>query len=140
MYPTFFVPNLDGRQHSDIAYFEINIANFNDPKFAQVIPLQVPAGSQVLRCFANVTEAFDAATTDTLVIGDSADEDRYGTAVDLKTTGLKQFTPTGFIYGTDGTLQYILIKRIATGTAATKGKVMVFVETVAASKAYHTQG
>lgn len=140
MYPTFYIPNADGRQHSDIAYFKIDLSNFNDPAFNGVIPLEMPAGSQILRMFANVIDPFNAATTDTLVIGDDADDDRYGAAVDLKTAGLKQFTPTGYIYGKDGTLETLLIKRASTGTAATKGEVLVFVETVAANKAYHTQG
>lgn len=140
MYPSNVIPNIDGRQHADIAYFAIDLANFNDPLFNGVVSIELPAGSQITRMFANVTDAFNAATTDTLVIGDDVDDDRYGAAVDLKTAGLKQFTPTGFIYGPDGTLNYLRIKRVATGTAATKGTVMVFVETVAAGKAYHTQG
>jgi len=139
-FPSNVIYNIDGRQHPDVAYFEISLENFNDPLFNQVISIELPPSSQITRMFANVTDTFNAATTDTLVIGDDTDDDRYGAAVDLKTAGLKQFTPTGFIYGPDGTLNYLRIKRVATGTAATKGTLRLFVETVAEGKAYHTQG
>lgn len=136
--PNKFIKNLDGRQHSDILYVEISAEQFaaND----NVVEVEVADNSQVIRGFLNVTEAFNAATTDTIKVGDSVDDDRYLAVSDVKTAGLKAMTPTGYIHGIGLTPQKLLITRVATGAAATAGKVRVFIETVALNKAYHTQG
>ncbi len=131
-----FIPNADGRQHADIAYFEVDLAGFTEN--TNVIELETADDCEVTRLFVNVIDAFNGGTTDTIQIGDPSDTDRYLAATSIKTTGLKAGTPTGFIH--TGVNQKLVITRATSGTAATTGKLRVYVETVAIGKAYHTQG
>lgn len=133
-----YIYNLDGRQHPDILYVEIAAEQF--VAYGNQVVIEVAPDSEVTRGFVNVLDAFDGGTTDTILIGDSVDEDRYLAATSIKTVGLKPITTTGFQHGRDGSPQKLIIKRVATGTAATKGTLKVFLETVAGGKAYHTQG
>lgn len=136
--PNKFIKNLDGRQHSDILYVEIDAAQFIANN--NVVEVEVPDNCEVIRGFLNVTTAFNAATTDTIKVGDSVNDARYIAATDVKATGLKPMVPTGYIHGIGLTPQKLRITRVATGAAATAGTVRVFIETVALNKAYHTQG
>lgn len=133
-----YIYNLDGRQHSDILYVEIALEQF--VTFGNEVVIEVAPDCEVIRGFVNVLDVFDGGTTDTIQVGDSVDDDRYLAATTLKTAGLKAMTPTGFQHGRDNSPQKLIIKRVSTGTAATKGTVKVFIETVAGGKAYHTQG
>ncbi len=56
---------------------------------------QLPGGAIVMHGHLMVTTAFAGATT--ALLGDAADADRYTpVALDLKTTGLKALTATGY--------------------------------------------
>lgn len=137
--PNTIIPNLDGVQPIDVRYFEVTYLNLIAR--SNVIDIEVPPNSELLRGHVNVTQAWNTGTTHTLDIGDATDDDRYtGTAVDLKTAARTAIVPTGFIYGADGTLQKIRITSVPAGTAPTQGKARIELEFVRIGKASHTQG
>lgn len=139
MDPQKFIPNLDGRQHSDWLFVEITRAQFDANN--GVVEIEAPAGSTIVAGFVDVLTAGNGGTTDTIDIGDPTDDDRYtATAIDIKTTGRKPIVPTGFYYGKDGTTQKVRITAVQSGTAATTGKIVVALQFLQLGKWYFTQG
>lgn len=90
----------------------------------------VPKGAMITRVIVRVTEAFNAATTNVLVVGDAGAADRYVAAADV-TEGT-----IGGYYGTTATgIGYevtqdttIVAQYSETGVAATAGAADVIVE------------
>ncbi len=139
MLPDKFIKNLDGRQHSDWLYVEISHENFVANN--NIVEIEAPKNSEINQGFVNVITAGNGGTTDTIDIGDPTDDDRYtGTALDIKTTGRKAITPTGFIYGRNGSTQKVRITRVSSGTAPTAGLIRVALEFLQDGKWYLTQG
>ena len=139
--PQKFIPNLDGRQHSDWLFVEITRAQLDAN--GGIVEIEAPAGSTVVSGFVDVLVAGNGGTTDTLDIGDPTDDDRYtATAVDIKTTGRKTLTigAGAFYYGKDGTTQKVRITAVQSGTASTTGKVVVALQFLQLGKWYFTQG
>lgn len=124
------------RQAIGFALQAIVLASFSDGAVQQAV--QLPAGAIVTRAFLVVDEAFNAATTATAKVGDSADDDRYSaTPVDLKTTGRKDLDITGYEMPAQG---FLTVTYASTGAAATTGKARLFVEYIDTGKADWTQG
>lgn len=133
-----YIKNSDGVQSPAWRFFAISLAAFvaND----NVVEIEVQPGSQVIDGFINKTTAFNTTGTDTIKIGDDADDDRYLAATSLKTTGLAAITPTGFLHGYAGSSNKLRITRTPADTAATAGEVIIAIATLALGKACYTQG
>jgi hypothetical protein len=108
-----------------IGYNEMLSTDFATVATQNVVVL--PEGSMVIRAFVVVTTAYNSATTATLNVGDAATPARYGTGIDLKTTGIKQLTPTGYITPGQGP---VTVTFAQTGAAATAGAARVYIEYV----------
>ena len=91
--------------------------------------VDVPAGAVVLRVWAEVLEAFNAATTNVLIVGHAADDDAYLVAADV-TEGTPGVYPAGGKgpFAAETAARTIQAKFSQTGTAATTGIARVFVE------------
>ncbi|EIK96055.1 hypothetical protein PMM47T1_13885 [Pseudomonas sp. M47T1] len=112
-----------------VGYNEMLAADFADAATQKIIVL--PEGALVTRAFVLVTTAYNSGTTATLSVGDGADADRYGSAIDLATVGIKELTPSGFITTAAGAVTATFAQ---TGTAATAGAARVYVEYVVERK------
>jgi hypothetical protein len=109
-----------------VTFDTANIGTTNGVRFATL-----PAGSVVLRTTANVTAAFNAATTNVLVVGVAADDDALMTSavavagtIGVKVTNgpaATLTTPTAADVG-------VFAKYTQSGTAASAGRAVVFVE------------
>jgi hypothetical protein len=89
----------------------------------------IPAGSFVFPCHVQITTAFNAATTNVLVVGTAADDDGFATTaatlpgatgVKINLTGAQ----TGDVLTADTP---VVVKYTQTGTAATAGVAVVVV-------------
>ena len=108
------------RQCLAMAVLSISLADFVDGGAVQPA-IELPDGAIVTGGSVMVTEVFNAATTATLDLGDSVDEDRYTpTPLDLKTLGAKALLPTGYVMPLTADL---LATYASTGTAATTGQL-----------------
>lgn len=124
----------DSRQSVAVAVQEIALSDFADG--AAQAAIELPGNAIVVGGFINVTEAFDAATTATLSLGDVDSANRYANAVDLKTLGKTDLTVTGYLNPRLGDL----IAAFTEDGASTVGKLMVVVEYIELSKTCWTQG
>lgn len=131
-----FISNLDGRACVAYAYVELTLANFNARN--QVIDLDLPPGSEVIDGHINIIDAFDAATTDQIKVGDNGDDDRYLALTTGKTVARTPIVPTGFI--NTGDTHTLRVTRVPTGTAATKGTVRICIKYAEIGKSEWTQG
>ncbi len=134
-----FIPNQDGRQCVAAAHIELTAADFDANDNA--VEVALPDGAQVIAGSVNVTEAFNAATSDTLAVGTADDTDRYMAAKDAQTTGLSALTATGYQHTSSdsGATPPIVISRVTAGADATAGKAFVTIQYVVAGKAEWTQ-
>lgn len=86
----------------------------------------VPSGAQLLQCIVRATTAFNAATTNVVIIGTASgsDADIIGAAdVDETTAGtLVSLTGAGLAFSADTP---IYVKYSQTGTAATAGAAVI---------------
>ena len=89
--------------------------------------VDVPAGAVVLRVWAQVLEAFNAATTNVLIVGHAADDDAYLAAGDV-TEGTPGASAAKGPFAAETAARTIQAKYSQTGTAATTGIARVFVE------------
>jgi hypothetical protein len=109
-----------------VTFDTANIGSTNGVRFATL-----PAGSIVLRTTTVVTTAFNAATTNVLVVGVAADDDALMTSavavagtIGVKVTNgpaATLTTPTAADVG-------VFAKYTQSGTAASAGRAVVFVE------------
>lgn len=87
----------------------------------------LPAYSYVHSVRVHVTEAFDSDGTDTLSVGRVGDEDAFGAAVDVSTTGVKAVT-LGAEAGYNATGVNVRGYYFNGGSEPTTGKALVVVE------------
>jgi hypothetical protein len=113
-----------------VGYNEMLAADFAAGAVQNVVVL--PEGALVIRAFVLVTTAYNSATTATFSVGDAVTPARYGSAIDLKTVGVKNLTPTGYITPGQGP---VTVTFAQTGAAATAGAARVYVEYVVERKA-----
>ncbi|HZX81036.1 MAG TPA: hypothetical protein VFE72_08815 [Lysobacter sp.] len=135
MYPSNIIENGEGVQHADVRYFEVTGANFDANN--NVVDIALPLDAEVIGGHINVTEAFNAATTDVLDVGDSASANRYGNDVNLKAVGRTALTPTGFVTTTSN--KVLRLTRVPTGAKTAVGTLRVFVQTVTLGRSVYTQ-
>lgn len=97
----------------------------------------MPEGATITHAWVDVKVAFNSATTATLSVGDAASATRYGSGIDLKTTGRKPLAnAAGFTTAAAGQL---LATFAQTGAAATAGSARVYFQYVVERKADETQ-
>ncbi len=101
---TTYIKNSDGVQFRRSKFFRITDADLARQPNPNVFDIQMPAGSVLIEGDINVQTASNDAGTDVLDVGDAASANRYASDLNLKTTGLKALTPTGFLMvaGDDG--------------------------------------
>ena len=85
----------------------------------------MPGGSWVIGGGLVITEAFNSGTSDTMVVGDEDDDDRYAAAVDASDAGRTALTVTGHRYTGKQTID---LKWTSDGTAPTQGRGFLYVE------------
>lgn len=125
----------DGRQSPLVASVDVGFADFVSGTLEAAVEL--PAGAVVLSGNFNVTEAFDSGTSDSITVGDAADEDRYLTATDAQAVALTALVPTGLaVTGIDD----VTVTLTSVGTAATAGAATLTVEYIVPGRAQATQG
>lgn len=104
--------------------------NFDSANAATGIEIgTIPAGSFVLPAVVHVITAFNAATTNVLVVGTAADDDGFAVAASTLSgaTGIKA-NLTGAQSGDTLTADTpVVVKYTQTGTAATTGTAQVVV-------------
>lgn len=131
-----FIPNKEGLQNTEVAYFEVTLAQF--VANANVIEFEGIPGSEIVRGHVQVDTAFNTTGTDTYKVGDAIDDDRYLAATNLKATSRTALVPTGYqIFASNNKVR---ITRVPADTAATTGKIRVFVEYAVLGKTDTTQG
>lgn len=124
------------RQAPAMAFVDFTLASFADG--AVQAALQLPGGAIVTRGFIVVSESFNAATTATVDVGDSVDDDRYtATALDIKTVGIVDLGITGYEMPAQGD---ITLTYASTGADATTGAARLYVEYIDTGKCDWTQG
>lgn len=88
----------------------------------------IPSGALVLRTHVAVTTAFNAATTNVLIVGTSSDDDFFVDADDVSETAIA--VTSGIMTGA-GVLAAdtkVYVKYSQTGTAATAGAATIVIE------------
>lgn len=126
----------DSRQAPLWAFVDIDLADFADGAAQDAIEL--PGDSVVVGGFIHPIEAFNAATTATLKVGDALDDDRYTAApADVKALAVVPLTITGYQTPVQGKLK---VTYASSGTAATTGKCRLFVSYIRIGRSQSTQG
>lgn len=125
----------EGRQAVSVAVQVFAIGNFAAALTQAAVEL--PGNAIVTGGFIVVEEAFNAATTAAVSLGDAVVANRYGDAIDLKTTGKKDLTTTGY---TNPRVADLILTYAETGATATEGKATLVLEYVELSKSEWTQG
>lgn len=127
-----------GRQQAIMAYADIGLEDLVGPFVTARTTIQLadltsgaalttsialPVGAVVVGGSVSVDQAFNSATSDTLIVGDATDDNRYLDAADLQSVATKALVPTGFI----GTAAEAAIKVTWTGvsTAPTHGRFTI---------------
>ena len=85
-----------GRQDLLVADVDFTYADFTSGSPAAAI--EVPAGAVVVGGFIVIDTAFDSATSDTIIVGDGGDDNRYANAVNGASAALTALTITGYEY------------------------------------------
>lgn len=107
-------------QTQQVHYLRLTVG-FADNGTAKTVGV-IPAGSLILKPASgvHVTTVFNAATTNTLNVGSSADDDLFGTLLALGTATFVALDEAigGFLVAADTTITATVV---LTGTAATTG-------------------
>ena len=126
----------DARQAPLVAYVDINLADFSNGAVQAAIEL--PGGAIVTGGFIQPITTFNAATTATLKVGDSVDDDRYtATPADVKALAVVKLDVTGYAMPAQGNLT---VTYASTGAVATTGKCRLVVEYIVDGRTQSTQG
>lgn len=130
-----------GRQAPIVAYIDITLADLVGATLEQAdtiaaadlttatsydSTIALPAGAVVVGGEVDVQQVFNSATSDTLIVGDASDDNRYLTAGDLQVKGPIALLKTGFIHTAGEPL--IVVKWTKVGAAPTTGRIRVRVE------------
>jgi hypothetical protein len=109
------------------------VVNFNDTGVATGIELEddrgIPAGSFHLATYVHVKTAFNAASTNVLVVGTAADDDAFVTASDVAEGSVAMTRVNGKGLISANTIP--LVKYTQSGPAATAGVAEIVFEFVA---------
>lgn len=99
--------------------------------------MELPPGAVVLGANMVVSEAFNAATTATMSLGDTGNANRYANALDVRTAGVKAGAMTGYVSRATSDL---ILTYAETGAAATAGTARLYVQYIVEGKTQFTQG
>ena len=111
---------------------------FADLTSGVAVPIvELPPGAVVTGGMVVIEAAFDSATSDTLVVGDAGDPDRYVAGVDGQATGATALVPTGYLTPstTDITLTWTCV-----GAAPTQGAGYLVVTYIREDRSQENQG
>lgn len=123
------------RQYPLTAVVEIS---YSDLLSGVALPVaEVPNDAVVTGGQFVVTEVFDSGTTDTFTVGDTVDDDEYGSAIDGQAAATTVLTPTGYQYASNTDL---VVKWTGVGDAPTQGKALLIVEYVRQGRQNENQG
>ena len=125
-----------GRQELIVATMLIA---FGDPKAygTAEAAIDLPGNAIAVGGDVTVSTPWNSATTATLKLGDSVDDDRYtAAAIDLKTAGRTTLTLTGYTHKPEA-LKALIAQ---TGTAATAGAARIAVQYYVIGRSAFTQG
>ena len=87
--------------------------------------VKVPAGAVVVGGgMLVITEEFNSGTSDTGVVGDGVDDDRYAAGVDMTATGMTELVPDGYEYNVNDDVS---LKWTGAGAAPTTGAGYILV-------------
>lgn len=123
-----------GRQYPLVAIQEFDYTHVAD-NIVQVQMVKLPVGAVVTGGELIVDTAWNTGTSASLSIGDTTNGARYGATLDLKTTGRKALTPTGYV--SDGA--EVMATPVLSGTAATAGKARLILQYVIGGRAHEAQ-
>jgi hypothetical protein len=99
----------------EVVRFELaDLPAGEDVDLASLLPGEIVVGGSIV-----IETAFDSGSSDTIIVGDEDDDDRYITGLDAQATGRTGFTLTGHKYTASNTLR---IKRTQAGAAAGAGE------------------
>lgn len=110
------------------------VVRYSHGASAEVVIGTLPIGAIVVGGGVLVTTVFDAGTNNNIDVGTKADTDGFATALAMTSKGLKAFdelATSDDLYMTADTV--IVAKLALTGTAATAGEAIVFVQFIAAN-------
>ena len=123
-----------GRQCEDVAYVDVEYSDLTSGVAEGAVEL--PPGAVITGGKLVKSTAFDSATSDSLIVGDADDDDRYLTANDLQSAGISALTATGHEHtGGDVTVTWT-----GAGTAPTAGKFTLAVHYYVRGRAQTTYG
>lgn len=139
---TTYVKNIDATQPVQSKLFRVTDADLARQPIATILETQLPAGAIVVGGHLNVLAASNDAGTDVMDVGDATTPARLANDLNLKTTGLKALTPTGYVHQGDATgapkLRFTRVPQNA-GTS-TSLDMLVFVQFVVLGVACGNQG
>lgn len=115
------------------------VINFNDPVAYGTAEsaIDLPGGAILVGGDVTVLTAWNSATSATLKLGDTADDDRYtATPIDLKTAGRTALTITGYRHTVAESLKALLAQA---GAAATAGQARISIQYYVLGRSAFTQ-
>ena len=125
------------RQELIVAHLTLGFADITTYGTAEPA-IDLPGKAVVVGGDIVVTTPWNSATTATLKLGDTADDDRYtAAAIDLKTAGRTALTLTGFKHSVAGALKALVAQ---TGAAATAGSARITIQYFVEGRSAFTQG
>ena len=125
------------RQELIVAHLTLGFADITTYGVAE-LAIDLPGNAVVVGGDIVVTTPWNSATTATLKLGDTADDDRYtAAAIDLKTAGRTALTLTGFKHSVAGALKALVAQ---TGAAATAGSARITIQYFVEGRSAFTQG
>lgn len=116
-----FKNRVQNRQNVMALAITITLADFLEAATPNTLEIPLPQDAEVVGGDVNVDTVFDTTGTDTIKLGDSADDDEYLSAVDLKTAARTALTLTGI--KTDKDTRKLLLVRTPADTNATEGEL-----------------
>jgi hypothetical protein len=125
-----------GRQEVISAYVDVSYADLASGTAADAIDL--PVGAIVIGGAVVVTAAFNSATSDALVVGDSASSNRFKSSFSIAATGLTALVPTGYV--ALATTSKVRVTWTGVGTAPTAGAFRLRVDYIVEKRAAFSQG
>ncbi|SDZ16920.1 hypothetical protein [Delftia lacustris] len=124
------------RQELIVAHLDIGFADPAAYGTAEAA-IDLPGNAILVGGDVTVLTAWNSATSATLKLGDTADDDRYtATPIDLKTAGRTALTITGFRHPIAESLKALLAQA---GAAATAGKARVAIHYYVAGRSAFSQ-
>ena len=139
---TTYIKNSDATQPVQSKLIRITDADLARQPNPLVYDIQLPAGAIVVGGHLNVQAASNDASTDVMDVGDAGSANRLANDLNLKTTGLKALTPTGYVMQGDATgAPKLRLTRVPANAGTSNAlNMLVYVEFVVEGVACGNQG